>query len=85
MPIRNVVFDVGGVLLEWDPPSVIARLHPDAATQATIRRQMFEHPDWHEFDRGTYSESQAAVPRGCDHVGTEACSMTEVEIESLQS
>ena len=24
MTIRNVVFDVGGVLLEWDPPAVIA-------------------------------------------------------------
>ena len=60
MPIRNVIFDVGGVLLQWDPPSVIARLYPDPATQATIRRQMFEHDDWLEFDRGTYDETQAA-------------------------
>jgi HAD superfamily hydrolase (TIGR01509 family) len=50
--IRNVVFDVGQVLLEWNPAAVIARLHPDAATQAVIRRAMFEHADWHEFDRG---------------------------------
>ena len=28
MNIRNVVFDAGGVLLEWDPPKVIARLFP---------------------------------------------------------
>ena len=55
MTIRNVVFDVGGVLLEWDPPSVIARLYPDAGTQAVIRQQMFEHPDWLEFDRGALS------------------------------
>jgi putative hydrolase of the HAD superfamily len=60
MNIRNVVFDVGGVLLEWDPPSVIAKLHPDPADQAVIRRQIFEHPDWLEFDRGTYSEAEAA-------------------------
>jgi putative hydrolase of the HAD superfamily len=60
MTIRNVIFDVGGVLLEWDPPSVIARLHPDPAIQAKVRRQMFEHDDWLEFDRGTLSESQAA-------------------------
>jgi putative hydrolase of the HAD superfamily len=53
MNIRNVVFDVGGVLLEWNPASTIAGLYPDAATQAVIRRQMFEHADWHEFDRGT--------------------------------
>ncbi len=60
MPIRNVIFDVGGVLLEWNPPAVIARLHPDPALQANIRRQMFEHDDWLEFDRGTFSEQQAA-------------------------
>jgi len=52
MAIKNVVFDVGGVLLEWNPASVVASLHPDAATQAVIRAQMFEHDDWHEFDRG---------------------------------
>lgn len=60
MTIRNVVFDVGGVLLEWNPPSVIAGLYPDPATQAVIREQIFEHADWLEFDRGTYSEDAAA-------------------------
>jgi HAD superfamily hydrolase (TIGR01509 family) len=60
MSIRNVVFDVGGVLLEWNPPLVIARLFPDPATQAVIRAQMFEHVDWHEFDRGALSEAAAA-------------------------
>ena len=60
MNIRNVVFDVGGVLLEWNPPSVIAGLYPDPAIQTVIRQQIFEHADWHEFDRGTYSEDAAA-------------------------
>jgi putative hydrolase of the HAD superfamily len=57
--IRNVVFDAGGVLLEWDPPSVIAKLHPDPAQQAVIRQQMFEHADWHEFDRGSLTYDAA--------------------------
>lgn len=59
MNIRNVVFDMGGVLLEWNPASTIARLYPDAATQAVIRKQMFEHADWHEFDRGSLSYEAA--------------------------
>jgi putative hydrolase of the HAD superfamily len=59
MPIRNVVFDVGGVLLEWNPPAVIARLHPDLAVQKQLREQIFDHADWHEFDRGGLSESEA--------------------------
>jgi epoxide hydrolase-like predicted phosphatase len=57
--IKNVVFDAGGVLLQWSPPEVIARLHPDPAVQARIRQQMFEHADWHEFDRGGLSEADA--------------------------
>ena len=60
MNIRNVVFDAGGVLLEWDPPKVIAKLYPDPVTQAQIRRQIFEHPDWHEYDRGALSEAAAS-------------------------
>jgi HAD superfamily hydrolase (TIGR01509 family) len=57
--IKNVVFDAGGVLLEWNPPAVIAGLYPDPADQARIREQIFEHPDWHEFDRGTITEASA--------------------------
>jgi putative hydrolase of the HAD superfamily len=59
MNIRNAVFDVGGVLLEWNPPAVIASLYPDRATQELIRRQMFEHADWLEFDRGALSYAAA--------------------------
>ena len=64
MPIRNVVFDVGGVLLQWDPPAFIAKVAPDPAQQALIRREIFEHPEWHEFDRGTIDVSQAAEKFG---------------------
>lgn len=57
--IRNVVFDAGGVLLEWNPPQVIARLYPDPQVQAQIRENIFEHPDWQEFDRGALTSATA--------------------------
>ena len=60
MNIRNVIFDAGGVLLEWDPPKVIARLFPDPVVQAELRQQIFEHPDWHEYDRGALTEAAAS-------------------------
>jgi len=59
--IKNVVFDAGGVLLEWNPPRVIAQLYPDPKVQAQIREFIFEHPDWHEFDRGTITAADAAA------------------------
>jgi HAD superfamily hydrolase (TIGR01509 family) len=61
MQVRNVVFDAGGVLLEWNPPRVIAQLYPDPQVQAQIREFIFEHPDWHEFDRGTLTAETAAT------------------------
>ena len=59
--IRNVIFDAGGVLLEWNPPRVIAQLYPDPQVQAEIREFIFEHPDWHEYDRGTITAAGAAA------------------------
>ena len=40
MDVKNVVFDVGGVLLEWNPSAVIARLHPDPVIQGKVRQLM---------------------------------------------
>src|SRR5690348_1172737 len=59
MAIKNIVFDAGGVLLEWNPPRVIAQLYPDKELQVQIRASIFEHPDWHEFDRGALTEDTA--------------------------
>src|SRR3954464_10446980 len=59
MAVRNVVFDAGGVLLEWNPPRIVAELYPDPQVQAQIRQYIFEHPDWHEFDRGTITADTA--------------------------
>ena len=56
-----MIFDAGGVLLEWNPPRVVAQLYPDPKMQAEIRQYIFEHPDWHEFDRGTITEAAAAT------------------------
>jgi HAD superfamily hydrolase (TIGR01509 family) len=57
--VRNVVFDAGGVLLEWDPPRVVAEFYPDPQVQAQVREFIFEHPDWHEYDRGTLTAATA--------------------------
>ncbi len=48
-----MVFDVGGVLLTWDPPAFIGHVFPEPEIQQLVRREVFEHADWHEFDRGT--------------------------------
>ncbi len=55
----NVVFDLGGVLLTWDPSSLVADLFPDAESQRLVLAQVFQQPDWVDLDRGTLNPDEA--------------------------
>jgi len=48
----NVVFDLGGVVLTWDPTSIIASVFSDARERALVLDLVFDDPDWVELDRG---------------------------------
>lgn len=56
MRIRNVVFDLGGVLIAWRPQEIIDSFYEDPELRAAVRRDAFQHPDWLEMDRGTLDE-----------------------------
>ena len=56
---RNVVFDFGGVLVEWQPERILASQFPDAVQREIARRDIFGHPDWLELDRGALTQAQA--------------------------
>jgi len=57
----NIVFDLGGVVFDWNPESIIHRLFQDSETRNLVRAEIFEHPDWIELDRGAISLEQAVV------------------------
>jgi HAD superfamily hydrolase (TIGR01509 family) len=56
-PVRNVVFDVGGVLLHWNPQRVLAQFYPDPELRRHVGAALFGGADWSDFDRGTLSET----------------------------
>jgi len=60
-PPRNVVFDVGNVLLSWDPRAILREHLAPAADLELHRRAIFDHPDWVELDRGTLDEAEAIL------------------------
>jgi putative hydrolase of the HAD superfamily len=60
--IRNVIFDLGGVLITWRPQEIIDAFYTEPALRAALREHVFEHADWVEMDRGTLDEL-ALVPR----------------------
>jgi HAD superfamily hydrolase (TIGR01509 family) len=59
MTIRNVIFDCGGVLLEWNPRRMLAERYPHAPTAARIHDAIYGHADWQALDRGTLTDSDA--------------------------
>lgn len=56
--VRQVIFDMGGVVLDWNPDAILERLWPVPADRPAIKAALFEHPDWLELDRGTLGEAE---------------------------
>jgi putative hydrolase of the HAD superfamily len=75
--IRNVVFDFGGVLVNWNPAEVVAGLFSGNDLRRKVMQSIFRHPDWLEIDRGALSEAQA-IERFSDRTGLGADILQEL-------
>jgi putative hydrolase of the HAD superfamily len=64
----NVVFDLGGVVVAWNPEAIVASAVKDPALRPLARREIIDHPDWLAMDRGTLSLEEA-VRRGTARSG----------------
>ncbi|HVY65335.1 MAG TPA: HAD family phosphatase [Gammaproteobacteria bacterium] len=56
--VRNIIFDFGGVLVNWRPEAIISSFYADPASRDAIRTHAFQHDDWIEMDRGTLDEAE---------------------------
>jgi putative hydrolase of the HAD superfamily len=56
--VRNVIFDLGGVVLDWNPDHIVSRFQPVVELRASLKAALFGHADWRMFDRGTLTESE---------------------------
>jgi putative hydrolase of the HAD superfamily len=59
--VKNVIFDLGGVVIEWSPDRILETCYADPQMRAIMKTALFLHPDWLQLDRGTLSEAQALV------------------------
>jgi len=73
----NLIFDLGGVVVRWEPDAIIAGVFRDPNSRAKVREGVFGHPDWLELDRGTLDREQA-IRRAARRLG-----MAEAEIRRL--
>ncbi|MDR1756410.1 MAG: HAD family phosphatase [Culturomica sp.] len=58
MEIKNVVFDLGGVVIVWDPEKIKREFPGDKKAPAFLFENGFFSEYWTEFDRGTLTEGE---------------------------
>lgn len=74
---KNIIFDLGKVLINWDIKSFSQNYTSDPELQNHIVNSIFCHDDWHTLDEGTITEEEA-VSRFSKRVGIE-----KKEIETI--
>ncbi len=57
--IKNIVFDMGNVLLRFEPELFLDRWTHDEQDRALLRREVFRSVEWAMMDRGTLDEPEA--------------------------
>ncbi len=49
----NFVFDLGGVLLRWEPEQLLTAVSGRVEERRLLREGLLQHADWLDLDRGT--------------------------------
>ena len=60
MGVRNIVFDMGGVLMDWDPIKISLALCPDPDDAALLRKAVFDSREWGWVDAGAIAPETVA-------------------------
>ena len=56
--IRNVIFDMGGVLIDWDPAVIVARRGLGPEDSALLLREVFGCMEWAAMDHGIMTQQE---------------------------
>lgn len=57
--IRNIIFDMGQVLIRWQPLPLMAHLELNPQDRTDLLREVFQSVEWVQLDRGSISEADA--------------------------
>lgn len=57
--IKNIVFDLGNVLFEWDVDKITKEYTNNESDRIIIKNEIFKSNEWFELDKGLLEYSQA--------------------------
>jgi HAD superfamily hydrolase (TIGR01509 family) len=72
-----VIFDLGGVVLDWNPDQILTRYQPDPERRVQLRQALFGHADWQLFDRGGLTETEV-IDRTYARLGRPRSELVEI-------
>lgn len=55
----NLIFDLGGVVVEWNPQAICGQAFDDPALRQAAMTHILQHPDWLALDRGSLARDDA--------------------------
>lgn len=74
MPIKNIIFDIGNVMVRWSPIHIIQMTFPQlhAVEQERLREQIFKSDLWMQLNLGQISEHDAKAQflNACEHLNS---------------
>ncbi len=59
MTIKNIIFDIGNVMVRWDPLSITTELFPEHPNIAQLNQQLFKSATWFDLNLGKITDQQA--------------------------
>ena len=57
--IKNLVFDLGNVLIEWNSEKILTYFEPENERSQALKQAIFESGIWHKTDKGELSLKEA--------------------------
>ncbi|PSW20227.1 HAD family phosphatase [Photobacterium sanctipauli] len=81
--IKNVIFDLGAVLFEWNPEQIVASFTDSESERQLLFDHVLRHPDWLSLDRGTMLMAEA-IPKFAARTGVSESRMEDF-FEHIQS
>jgi len=55
---KSIIFDLGAVMVDWNPQAIAQNFTTDKALQNNIIQQLFQHKNWLDFDQGLITENK---------------------------
>ena len=61
--IKNLVFDLGNVLIEWNSEKILTYFEPENERRQALKQVIFDSGVWHQTDKG-----ELRLKEACDKV-----------------